>query len=149
MQSEQFGLIVPAVILFALLYWWWLKNRANNRDDYESLNEDNSTSRETSEQPDDLHCIQVHGQRTSNVLDLHRSTRLQAIEAFEQFLRHHRQLNEHRRLRIITGWGKLSPNNIPVIKPAILEYLSINEPRVKIDHRNKNEGCIVIYNIHM
>ena len=83
-----------------------------------------------------------------NVLDLHRYSESRAIEKFEDFLEHHRQLKKHEYLFTITGYGKHSPNNEPVIKPAIFEYLQKNEPSIKINylHEDANEGCLALYN---
>ena len=140
--------LVVFVVLIFIVFGIWAAFKClsdKNPEDCQSLHVDSSTGRETSEPSDDRFFPEVHDPKPPNVLDLIEFPRLEAIEAFERFLRYHRQLREHSYLMIITGWGKLSPNNIPVIKPTIEEYLSTNEPFIKIDYRNENEGCILIY----
>lgn len=46
-----------------------------------------------------------------------------------------------RMLTIITGWGRHSPNNIPVIKPHFLQCMKERG----IDVFQQNEGCFNIY----
>ena len=118
MQNAQFALLVPAAIVCVLVYWYCSKKQ-------EETDEEDSFSTE------------------KNFLDLHGYGTSEAIEEFKQFLTFHRRLKKHKRLRIITGWGKHSPNLRPTIKPAIKKYLKEVEPCIKIGYSDR--GSIVIY----
>ena len=92
------------------------------------------------------YCSKKQEETDGDELDLHGFRRSEAIEEFKQFLRYHRELKKYEYLTIITGWGKNSPNNRPVIKPAIIKYLRTMEPHIKMYHENR--GCLVLYNYY-
>ena len=75
----------------------------------------------------------------SGIIDLHGLYLSEAINIIKQILKRKKKL-KFKELKIITGLGNHSHNNIPKIKPAIIKILDEKKYKYKI-----NKGEIILY----
>ena len=76
------------------------------------------------------------------IIDLHGCRACEAKIKINDFVDYwlSKKTEEKQQLIVITGWGRHSPNNIPVLKPMFLEMM--RKRGIKVEQVNK--GCFKI-----